>query len=128
MQDFHGRVIVWTGLKIIKCWGMRMGREISIRIYIKGKRPQWRLNNIKALALKHYPKSSGKEGNVSAMFLIALHEKWNLDSETSLPIEPLSEMVADAPRKSPQVSTGEQLSGFCPTGAPKRHTQKRQKK
>jgi len=77
-----------------------MASETSVRIYIKGKFPKRRLNNIRALALKYFPKASKKEGNISEMFLAALHEKYNLDPETSAEIETFSAMVADAPRKS----------------------------
>jgi hypothetical protein len=79
---------------------MEMAKEVSIRIFIRGKRPTWRLNNIKALALKYFPTASGKKGNVTALFHDALNAKWNLNPETSLPMEPLSEQVADAPPKS----------------------------
>lgn len=78
-----------------------MATEISIRIFIRGKRPKWRLNNIKALALKYFPKASGKEGNVTALFHDALNEKYNLDPETSLPRAPLLEIISDDKPKQP---------------------------
>lgn len=76
-----------------------MGDETSLRIYIRGKFAKKREKNIKALAKKYFPKPSGEDGNVSAMFLGALTEKYNLDPETSQEKYILTEMVADAPRK-----------------------------
>lgn len=69
----------------------------QLKIYVGGrKHGSQREKNVRALALKHYPKANGKEGNISALYEDALNEKYNLDPDTGEPLGNI-EMVADKP-------------------------------
>ena len=76
-----------------------MASETSIRIYIRGRFAKKRLNNIKALALKYFPKKSGEEGNISALFHDALNRIYSLNPKTSEPLD--HEKMVKHPRPPP---------------------------
>lgn len=76
--------------------------DFQLKIYVGGRRyGALREKNIRALALKLFPKVSGKEGNISALFNLALNEKYNLDPDTGEPLQDNIGLVADRPKTPP---------------------------
>lgn len=70
-----------------------------LKIYVGGtKHGDKREANVRALALKHFPKSSGKEGNISALFNHALNILYNLDPETGEQRPDNIAMVSEPPK------------------------------
>ena len=69
----------------------------QLKIYVGGtKFGDQREANLRALALKYFPRPTGKEGNISALFNDALNRMYNLDPETGEELGGNVGMVADA--------------------------------
>lgn len=74
--------------------------DYQLKIYVGGtKFGEQRERNIRALALKKFPKPSGKEGNISALFNHALNETYRLDPDTGEELSVDIGMVAEAKPK-----------------------------
>ncbi len=55
----------------------------QFKVYVGGRRfGDEREANVRALALKYFPKPSGEEGNISALYNYALNKAYKLDPDT----------------------------------------------
>jgi hypothetical protein len=82
--------------------------DFFLKIYVGGtKFGSQRERNIRALALKHFPRPSGTEGNISALFNAALNQTYNLDPNTGEELNKEMGMVAERkPKPYGNTTTG----------------------